>query len=137
MFNAGRRHDRNVASSEHPCHAGAVLEKALPVSQWAAPPEPAVGYELQDFPQVNGRVSLFASQVGVRQVLEITGMCLGCNTLGTRPSYKEHTPFPWYERVRGGSDCAPGRRHGTSGTMVRQVWKNNGSAVETEPYGEA
>ena len=42
--------------------------------------------------------------------------------------------------VRGGargSYCAPGRSQGTSGTAVRQVWKNNGSAVKTEPYGEA
>ncbi len=45
-----------------------------------------------------------------------------------------------FSMVRGGSrgsDCASGRRHGTTGSQLRRVWKNNGSAVETEPHGEA
>ena len=61
-------------------------------------------------------------------------------TTGTRPPYEEHTPFPWHEGVGGARPAqgsASGRRQGTTGTMVRQVWKNNGSAVETEPHGEA
>ena len=35
-----------------------------------------------------------------------------------------------------GSDCAPGHRHGATGSQLRQVWKNNGSAVKMEPHGE-
>ncbi len=31
--------------------------------------------------------------------------------------------------------CAPGRRQGATGSQLRQVWKNTGSAVETEPHG--
>ena len=60
-------------------------------------------------------------------------------TTDIRPCYGENTPFPWCERVGGARPAqgsAPGRRQGTTGTMVRQVWKNNGSAVETEPHGE-
>ena len=37
---------------------------------------------------------------------------------------------------RRGSYCAPGRRQGATGSQLRQVWKNNGSAVETEPRGD-
>ena len=60
----------------------------------------------------------------------------GCVRTGTRPPYKEHTPFPWHEGGSRGSNCAHGRRHGTTGSQLRQVWKNTGSAVETEPHGE-
>ena len=81
-----------------------------------------------------------ASHRGVRQVFEIAGMCLHRYTTDIRPCFGENTPFPWCERVGGARPAqgsAPGRRQGTTGTMVRQVWKNNGSAVETEPHGEA
>ena len=66
-------------------------------------------------------------------------MCLHRYTTDIRPCYGENTPFPWCERVGGARPAqgiAPGRRQGTTGTEVRQVWKNNGSAVETEPHGE-
>ncbi len=81
----------------------------------------------------------FASQPGVRQVLEIAGVCLNRYTTGIRPCYGENTPFPWCEGVGGARPAqgsAPGRRQGTTGTTVRRVWKNNGSAVKTEPHGE-
>ena len=74
----------------------------------------------------------FASHPGVRQVLEIAGTCSDCNTPVLQRAYT-------FSMVRGGSrgsGCAPGRRQGATGTTVRRVWKNNGSAVETEPHGE-
>ena len=54
----------------------------------------------------------------------------------TGPCAAEQPPFPKGQTAMRGSNCAPGRRHGASGTTVRQVWKNTGSAVETEPHGE-
>ena len=87
MFNAGRRHDRTRASSEHPCRAGAVLEKPLPVNQRARAPGPAVGYKLEDFARVNGLASL------LRRSLESTKSLKSqaCVWTGTRPVHARVT----------------------------------------------
>ena len=61
------------------------------------------------------------------------------HTTVTRERRKMVSLFPWRQRVRGARPAqgsALGRRQGTTGTTVRQVWKNNGSAVKTEPHGE-
>ena len=139
MFNTGRRHDPNETSSEHPCHAGAVLEKRLPVTPWARPPGPAVGKKLQGFFQVNGVASLFATQPGVRQVLEITGTCSDRHT----PSYGRHTgaspigiTFSIVQAGRRGSTCARertrsqtrhDRHHGAAGVRNQNRGTRSGT----------
>ena len=87
VFNAERRHDRTRASSGHPCRAGAVLEKPLPVNQRARAPRPAVGYKLEDFAGVNGIASLLRRSLESAKSLK----SLACVWTVTRPVHDRLT----------------------------------------------
>ena len=88
---------------------------------------------------MNGLASHFASYLGVRQVLEIAGVCLNRYAPGTRGASQNGTAFFHGARGVEGLDLRKGAH--LVADKVRQAprcgmcEKNSGSAVETEPHG--
>ena len=85
-----------AALSRLGCHGKAALGPSR-----ARPPGLPVGNTLGGFQPGEWPCVGVCVAPSRRQVPEIVGMCSHRYTTGTRPSYREHTPFPWHEGVGG------------------------------------